>query len=457
MADAQIISTIAAIATPVGRGGIGVIRVSGPYVLSLAKSITAHTLKPRYAHYGLFYHPVDKSVIDQGIALYFPAPHSFTGEDILELQAHGSPVVLDLLLQAIISQGVRLARPGEFSERAYLNNKIDLTQAEAVADLIDASSQQAARNAINSLQGVFSQRIEHLAEQLKQLRVYVEAAIDFPEEEIDFLKDSKVATTLMTIQRELDAVYKEAQQGALLREGMTVVIAGRPNAGKSSLLNALSGKASAIVTDIAGTTRDLLREYIQIDGMPLHIIDTAGLHDSTDTVEKIGIERARKEIKKADRILIIYDYGAATEPEDPLQILGKEASREIDSSRISLIFNKIDLAKITPKSEVGKDYPRLYLSAKTGAGISLLCHHLKMIMGFSNAGEAVFTARRRHLTALAKVEQCLQRASNQLSAGAGELLAEDLRIAQQYLGEINGTVSSDELLGEIFSSFCIGK
>jgi tRNA modification GTPase len=457
MVDARITATIAAIATPVGRGGIGVIRVSGPYASSLAKTITTFTLKPRYAHYGLFYHPVDKSVIDQGITLFFPAPHSFTGEDVLELQTHGSPVVLDLLLQAIVSQGVRLARPGEFSERAYLNNKMDLIQAEAVADLIDASSQQAARNAINSLQGLFSQRIQSLAEQLKQLRVYVEAAIDFPEEEIDFLKGSKVASNLIMIQHQLDAVYQEAKQGALLREGMTVVIAGRPNAGKSSLLNALSGKASAIVTDIAGTTRDLLHEYIQIDGMPLHIIDTAGLHDSVDAVEKIGIERAREEINKADQILIIYDYTLVDESEDPLQVLGKETISNIDSSRISLIFNKIDLAEIAPKYEMGKHYPQLYVSAKTGAGMNLLRDHLKTLMGFTSAGEAVFTARRRHLSALAKVEQCLQQASNQLGAGAGELLAEDLKVAQQYLGEITGSVSSDELLGEIFSSFCIGK
>ena len=350
-----------------------------------------------------------------------------------------------------------MAKPGEFSERAYLNNKMDLTQAEAIADLINASSQQAARNAINSLQGVFSQKIESLTEQLTQLRVYVEAAIDFPDEEIDFLSDSKIATALEEIQQQLGDIYREAKQGALLREGMTVVIAGRPNAGKSSLLNALSGKSSAIVTDIAGTTRDLLREHIHIDGVPLHIIDTAGLHDSEDTVEKIGIERAREAINTADQILVIYDYNAPNKNEDPLQILGRDTIKTAKKSHISLVFNKIDLADIAPKHEQNADYPRLYLSAKTGAGIDLLRHHLKVSMGFNQTDEAVFTARQRHLIALTNVEQYLQRAENQLHAGAGELLAEDLRVAQQYLGEITGAVSSDQLLGEIFSSFCIGK
>ena len=467
MAKSQTTDTIAAIATPVGRGGIGVIRISGIDAFMLGKSITKRKLEPRLAHYGPFYHPESKQLLDQGIALYFPGPNSFTGEDVLELQAHGSPVVLDLLLQAIISQGVRLARPGEFSERSYLNNKMDLTQAEAIADLIHASSQQAARNAINSLQGAFSKKVDTLAAQLTRLRVYVEAAIDFPEEEIDFFNDGKLATALTEIQHQLDSIYREAKQGALLREGMTVVIAGRPNAGKSSLLNALSGKSSAIVTDIAGTTRDLLRESIHIDGMPLHILDTAGLHDSADTVEKIGIERAREAIDKADRILVIYDYNTiekgTTEKsnlekaEDPLHILDKKTSEHSNRSRISLVFNKIDLAAIKPKFEVGKDYPKLYLSAKTGEGIDLLRQHLKISMGFSQTGEAVFTARRRHLTALDKVGQCLQQASSQLRAGAGELMAEDLRAAQQHLGEITGAVSFDELLGEIFSSFCIGK
>ena len=462
MARGEITTTIAAIATPVGRGGIGVIRISGPDALVLGESITGHRLKPRLAHYGPFFHPESKQLLDQGIALYFPGPNSFTGEDVLELQAHGSPIVLDLLLQAIISRGARLARPGEFSERAYLNNKMDLTQAEAIADLIYASSQQAARNAINSLQGEFSKKIEALATQLTRLRIYVEAAIDFPEEEIDFFNDGKLTTSLTEIQHQLKTVYREAKQGALLREGMTVVIAGRPNAGKSSLLNALSGKSSAIVTNIAGTTRDLLHEYIHIDGMPLHILDTAGLHDNADTVEKIGIERAREAIDKADRTLVIYDYSAIDKSkiekiEDPLHILGKKASEHFDNSRISLVFNKIDLAAIKPKYETGKDYPRLYLSAKTGEGMDLLRQHLKVSMGFNHTGEAVFTARRRHLMALDKVERCLQQASGQLRAGAGELLAEDLRAAQQHLGEITGAVSSDELLGEIFSSFCIGK
>lgn len=453
----QTATTIAAIATPLGRGGIGVIRVSGPSALDLAKSITARIVKPRYAHHGPFYHPVNGQIIDQGIALYFPGPHSFTGEDVLELHAHGSPVVLDLLLQAIIGQGVQLARPGEFSERAYLNNKIDLTQAEAVADLINASSQHAARNAINSLQGVFSQKIGALAEQITQLRVYVEAAIDFPEEEIDFLDDGKVADALAAIRNQLQQVHQQARQGALLREGMTVVVAGRPNAGKSSLLNALTGKPTAIVTHIAGTTRDLLHEYIHIDGMPLHIIDTAGLHDSADTVEKIGIEKAGAAIVKAEKILVVYDHAAVDLYEDPLHILGKNISEAVDPTRLSLIFNKIDLSGAAPKLELGQDYPRLYLSAKTGLGIDLLRDHLKTSMAITHTDEAVFTARQRHLTALTKAGTYLRQAADQLAGGAGELLAEDLKTAQQYLGEITGAVSSDELLGEIFSSFCIGK
>ena len=302
--------TIAALATAPGQGGVGIIRVSGPAAREIAQRIARRDLQPRYAHYGPFWST--EQTLDEGIALFFPGPHSFTGEDVLELQGHGGPVVMDLLLKACLAAGARQARPGEFSERAFLNDKLDLAQAEAIADLIEASSEQAARNALNSLQGAFSQRVHSLTESLIALRIYVEAAIDFPEEEIDFLADGHVLNQLQQVQAELSQVQRQAGQGALLRDGMTVVIAGRPNAGKSSLLNALAGRESAIVTDIAGTTRDILREHIHIDGMPLHIIDTAGLRDTEDQVERIGVQRAMAAIGEADRILLMVD---ASQPE----------------------------------------------------------------------------------------------------------------------------------------------
>ncbi|TON06416.1 tRNA uridine-5-carboxymethylaminomethyl(34) synthesis GTPase MnmE, partial [Vibrio parahaemolyticus] len=333
--------TIVAQATAPGRGGVGIIRVSGPKANQVALEVTGKTLKPRYAEY-LPFQAEDGTVLDQGIALYFPNPHSFTGEDVLELQGHGGPVVMDMLIKRILGiAGVRAARPGEFSERAFLNDKMDLTQAEAIADLIDASSEEAAKSALQSLQGQFSQRIQTLVESLIHLRIYVEAAIDFPEEEIDFLADGKVAGDLQAIIDNLDAVRKEANQGAIMREGMKVVIAGRPNAGKSSLLNALSGKESAIVTDIAGTTRDVLREHIHIDGMPLHIIDTAGLRDASDEVEKIGIERAWDEIAQADRVLFMVD-GTTTDATDPKEIWPDFVDRLPESIGMTVIRNKAD-------------------------------------------------------------------------------------------------------------------
>ncbi|MGR4021081.1 tRNA uridine-5-carboxymethylaminomethyl(34) synthesis GTPase MnmE [Vibrio harveyi] len=449
--------TIVAQATAPGRGGVGIIRVSGPKANQVALEVTGKTLKPRYAEY-LPFQAEDRTVLDQGIALYFPNPHSFTGEDVLELQGHGGPVVMDMLIKRILGiDGVRAARPGEFSERAFLNDKMDLTQAEAIADLIDASSEEAAKSALQSLQGQFSQRIQTLVESLIHLRIYVEAAIDFPEEEIDFLADGKVSADLQAIIDNLDAVRKEANQGAIMREGMKVVIAGRPNAGKSSLLNALSGKESAIVTDIAGTTRDVLREHIHIDGMPLHIIDTAGLRDASDEVEKIGIERAWDEIAQADRVLFMVD-GTTTDATDPKDIWPDFVDRLPNNIGMTVIRNKADQTG----EEMGichvNDPTLIRLSAKTGAGVDALRTHLKECMGFSGNTEGGFMARRRHLDALERAAQHLQIGQEQLEGFmAGEILAEELRITQQHLNEITGEFSSDDLLGRIFSSFCIGK
>jgi tRNA modification GTPase len=448
--------TIAAQATAPGRGGVGIIRVSGRRAGDIAQSILGHIPKPRYAHYGAF-HDTQGQEIDQGIALYFPGPNSFTGEDVLELQGHGGPVVMDFLLKRVLTLGARLANPGEFSERAFLNDKLDLAQAEAIADLIDASSVQAAQSALRSLQGEFSRRIHALVEALIQLRIYVEAAIDFPEEEIDFLADGKVLGDLLAIIDQLQAVQNEARQGSLLREGMSVVIAGRPNAGKSSLLNALAGRETAIVTDIAGTTRDVLREHIHIDGMPLHIIDTAGLRDAPDEVERIGIDRAWQEIRKADRILMMAD-STQTSATAPDELWHDFVEQLPDLSKVTVIRNKADISgEKTGKQQVG-EHTLISLSAKNGEGIDLLREHLKDCMGFQSTTEGGFMARRRHLDALERAHALLQTGRDQLEhQGAGELLAEDLRQAQQVLNEITGEFSSDDLLGRIFSSFCIGK
>lgn len=449
--------TIVAQATAPGRGGVGIIRVSGPLASKVALEVTGKELRPRYAEY-LPFTAENGSQLDQGIALFFPNPHSFTGEDVLELQGHGGPVVMDMLIKRILKiAGVRTARPGEFSERAFLNDKLDLAQAEAIADLIDASSEEAAKSALQSLQGAFSSRINTLVESLIHLRIYVEAAIDFPEEEIDFLADGKVAADLQAIIDNLAAVRKEANQGAIMREGMKVVIAGRPNAGKSSLLNALSGKESAIVTDIAGTTRDVLREHIHIDGMPLHIIDTAGLRDASDEVEKIGIERAWEEISQADRVLFMVD-GTTTDATDPIEIWPDFVDRLPDNIGMTVIRNKADQTG----EELGichvNDPTLIRLSAKTGAGVESLRSHLKECMGFAGGNEGGFMARRRHLEALERAAEHLDIGQQQLEGYmAGEILAEELRITQQHLSEITGEFSSDDLLGRIFSSFCIGK
>ena len=452
-----VAETIAAVATAQGRGGVGIVRVSGPLASTLAQAICQRELQPRYAHYGPFFADA-KQVLDEGLALYFPGPNSFTGEDVLELQGHGGPVVLDLLLRRCVQLGARLARPGEFSERAFLNDKLDLAQAEAIADLIEASSEQAARNALRSLQGEFSRRVHGLTERLISLRIYVEAAIDFPEEEIDFLADGHVLNLLDGVRADLAGVLREAGQGALLRDGMTVVIAGRPNAGKSSLLNALAGREAAIVTEIAGTTRDVLREHIHIDGMPLHVVDTAGLRNTEDQVERIGVERALRAIGEADRILLVVD-ATAPEADDPFALWPEFLDQRPDPAKVTLIRNKADLSGESVVLEVCNDgHVTISLSAKSTEGLDLLREHLKACMGYEQTSESSFSARRRHLEALHQASTHLEHGHAQLTlAGAGELLAEDLRMAQQALGEVTGAFSSDDLLGRIFSSFCIGK
>jgi tRNA modification GTPase len=448
------VDTIAAIATPAGRGGIGVVRVSGPDAAGIAVAVLGRVPDPRRAEYRTF-RAEDGSALDTGLALYFPRPHSFTGEDVLELHGHGGPVVLDRLLQRLLALGARHARPGEFSERAFLNDKIDLAQAEAIADLIDSASEQAARAALRSLAGDFSRRVHSLAEALAELRVYIEAAIDFPEEEIDFLADADLRRRFIDLKAALGAVMDAAQQGCLLREGIRVVIAGRPNAGKSSLLNRLAQRETAIVSEIPGTTRDVLREYIAIDGLPLHVIDTAGLRDSADPVERIGIGRAWSEIESADRILLVTDSTQSRAEEDAALLKDRPELQ----ARLTLVHNKIDLGGPPPAlKEHGDGRAEVWLSATTGAGIEQLRVHLKACMGYQPVGEGVFSARRRHLDALARAGRNLSEALRQLEeARAGELAAEELRQAQQALGEITGEVTSDDLLGRIFASFCIGK
>jgi len=448
------VDTIAAIATAPGRGGVGIVRVSGAKVVEITQAVLGKLPKPRYAFYGDFL-GAEGQVLDRGIALYFPNPNSFTGEDVLELQAHGGPVVLQWLLNRVVELGARLAEPGEFSKQAFINDKLDLTQAEAISDLIEASSEQAARSAIRSLQGDFSREVNALVEETIRLRIYVEAAIDFPEEEIDFLSDGKVATDLQNIWNRLQKVFYAAKQGALLREGMSVVILGRPNAGKSSLLNALSGRESAIVTDVAGTTRDIVKEEINIDGMPLHILDTAGVREATDQVEKIGIERAWQALDNADRVLVMLQAGEQIHPEDQI-ILDRLPAH----TPVTLVRNKIDLIQQSPRIEVELETQRtiVWLSAKHQQGLDLLREHLKKEMGFSQTAEGVFMARKRHLDALETALSWIESGQQQLEGfAAGELLAEDLRLAQQALSEITGRFTSDDLLGRIFTSFCIGK
>ena len=450
--------TIAAIATAPGRGGVGIVRLSGSRALAIGETLTGQSLEPRHAHFSQFNDAAGET-LDSGIALFFPGPHSFTGEDVVELQGHGGPIILDLLVNACVAAGARPARPGEFSERAYLNDKLDLAQAEAIADLINSTTEQAARNANRSLQGAFSREITTLVELVTRLRVYVEAAIDFPEEEIDFIQDGQVRQQLLDIINQLQQVLAQARQGALLQEGMKLVIAGRPNAGKSSLLNALSGQDTAIVTAIEGTTRDVLREHIQIDGMPLHIVDTAGLRDSGDEVEQEGIRRAWTEMESADHILLVVDGSDPNHNSDDPSVIWPEIQEHLTRDiPVSVVHNKCDLSGRTPDIDHKAGVPVIELSAKTGDGMDLLRSHLKQRMGYSEGSEGNFSARRRHLLALERAAESLAAGRAQLeNAGAGELLAEDLRACQNHLGEITGAVSSDQLLGEIFSSFCIGK
>ena len=440
--------TIAAIATPAGRGGVGIIRLSGPKASNICEAMLGNVPKANRAVHRQFLGN-DGRVLDDGIGIYFPGPHSFTGEDVLELQGHGGKIVMDMLLQACLQNGARLARPGEFSERAFLNDKLDLAQAEAIADLIDSSSEQAARSALRSLQGDFSKAVNGLLTQITELRMYVEAALDFPEEEIDFLADQRVLDRVRSIQTQLGNIFDKARQGSLLREGMQLVIVGKPNAGKSSLLNAMAGQEMAIVTEYAGTTRDVLRESINLDGMPLHIIDTAGLRESEDPVEKIGIERAWKAVEKADQILFLVDDAEAADQtnEDLVSKLPKHLPR-------LTVHNKIDKSGHAE----GLHGDDLYISAKQHIGIDTLRDVLKQRMGYQADNEDLFIARRRHLQALEETQQAVDRAAEQLTVfNAGELMAEELRLAQDSLGKITGKFTPDDLLGEIFSSFCIGK
>lgn len=451
----MIDDTIAAIATAPGRGSVGIVRVSGPKCSAIADKILGFVPEAREAIHSVF-RDVQGDALDLGIALFFKGPRSFTGEDVLELQGHGGPVVMDLLLEATLQCGARLATAGEFSQRAFLNDKLDLTQAEAIADLIDAGSREAAKSALISIKGEFSRKIDALISNLTELRMYVESAIDFPEEEIDFLGDGIVNSRLTTLLQQCQYVFKQAKQGALLKEGIKVVIVGKPNAGKSSLLNALAGKDTAIVTDVPGTTRDVLREHINIEGIPLHILDTAGLRDNPDQVERLGIERTRESIREADRILLLVDLYH----EGYIRI--REYWKDLggipeDLEKVSVVYNKIDKCADNFPLLSGKN-TKIHISTQHPESLTSLREHLKNLVGYQNIGDGQFIARRRHLIAVEKAEAHIKQGQTQLSQnGAGELLAEDLRLAQACLSEITGKVTPDDLLGRIFSSFCVGK
>lgn len=440
---------IAAIATAPGRGGIGVVRVSGAALLPFAEALTGKSPQPRHATLSRFL-DADGVAIDQGILLYFPAPHSFTGEDVLELQGHGGPVVLQMLLARCLELGARVAAPGEFSQRAFLNDKLDLVQAEAVADLIEAGTAAAARSALRSLSGEFSREVRALVARLIELRMLMEATLDFPEEEIDILRDTDAALRLSAFRADLAALLQRARAGRLLRAGLHVVLAGMPNVGKSSLLNRLAGEERAIVTEVAGTTRDAVRETIQVEGIPLHIIDTAGLRDTDDLVERIGIERAWREIERADVVLQLLDARAGETPADHAIAVRLPPGIE----RV-VVENKCDLAGLVAQRFSEGGHVHLRLSARTGEGIDLLHDELLRVAGWSGHGEDVVLARERHLEALGIAAEKSALAARRLDQI--ELCAEELRLAQEALSRITGEFSADDLLGEIFSRFCIGK
>ena len=445
--------TIVAAATPPGRGGVGIVRVSGPKAPELAAVLLGELPAPRHATFARFL-DAQQQPIDAGLALFFPAPHSYTGEHVLELHGHGGPLVMEALVGRALELGARRAQPGEFTQRAFLNEKLDLAQAEAIADLIDAGSREAARAAMRSLQGEFSAMVRGLTEAVIELRTYVEAAIDFPEEEIDFLADRELGERFRAVRAHFEGVLESARQGRLLHEGMTVVIAGRPNAGKSSLLNRLAGYDAAIVTPIPGTTRDVLRERIHLDGMPLHMLDTAGLREAGDIVEEEGIRRAQTEMQRADRVLFVIDA-----VDDPLGTAVREERERLPAEvPVTLVFNKCDLASGLPVTDEVGGPPRFMISALTGAGLPHLRAHLKSCMGYETVDGGAISARRRHLESLYRARTHTEEGERLLTERrAGELVAEELRMAQQALNEITGEFTSEDLLGRIFASFCIGK
>ena len=443
------VETICAIASAIGQSGIGIIRVSGPLARSIAKQILHTDIKPRYAYYGGFYGN-DNSNIDKGVAILFSAPNSFTGEDVVEFHGHGGSSVLRKLLETIIESNVRLAEPGEFTKRAFLNGKMDLIQAEAVQDLIQSNSEESALSAVRSLTGEFSAKINKILSELVSLRVFVEATIDFSDEEIDFLESHEVSNKLDSLKKSLIDILNTATQGAILRDGIHVAIAGKPNAGKSSLLNTLTKQSSAIVTHIAGTTRDVLKETIYVEGMPVHIIDTAGLHNSDDVIEQEGIRRAHKEINNADLVLLVYD---SRDSELDLTILPDSVK---DKPKI-VIKNKIDLVDLKPRIHKVSNLMEIAISAKNGEGIDLVRGALSEFAGLNSSIEGVFLARKRHINAIEETLIFISNAIEQLEQGSSELVAEDLRQAGLQLSQVTGEFSSDDLLGDIFTSFCIGN
>ena len=449
VSNTNVVETIAAIATAAGAGGIGIVRVSGPASRLIALGILGQCPTPRHAAY-LDFNLEDGTLIDRGIAIFYSNPHSYTGEDVLELQAHGGTALMQILLARCIELGARQAEPGEFTRRAYLNDKLDLAQAEAVADVISAATVEAAKSAVRSLSGEFSKHINALLLKLTDLRMFVEACLDFPEEEIDFITQGRVAEKLATIMAELTAVFSKAKQGSLLREGIVVVLVGQPNVGKSSLMNQLAGEDVAIVTSVAGTTRDTIKNAIQINGVPLHIIDTAGLRETDDEVEKFGIERTWRATETANIALLLVDaaHGIGEQEKTILARLPREI-------RKIWVHNKIDVGNTHPSCQEIDGATHIYLSAKTGDGLALLKNHLLALAGYQSNSEGIFMARARHLQALSQVDAHLNSAKRQMNSA--ELLAEELRLAQDDLASITGEFTPDDLLGEIFSKFCIGK